>query len=108
MRCRRLPAHGTLKITMALADPRWNPAPKPSINPADSAREKDYVMRVKFDDFSSYWLGHADGNVYAPRPTLEWLKVDGEYTASYRKRFISQKVNVGGKISIKQSLVPPN
>jgi hypothetical protein len=101
MHCSRLPARTSLQILIALADIKWNPPPEPSDRPIqDQVNDKDYVMRVKLDDFSTYWLGHADGNVYAPRPKPQWVKVDGEYTAVFRTRGISQKIELGSHPSL--------
>lgn len=105
VRCQHLPSHSTLEITLALADIKWNPKPL-GTNPApfqDRVREKDYMLRVKDDDFSTYWFGHPDGDIYAPRPTSsETMKVEGEYFVAQRTRKISQKISIGGKFSVKQ------
>jgi hypothetical protein len=101
MRCVRLPAGGLITIVIALADIKWSP--EKSQHPAyENVREKDYVRRVKFDDFSTYWLGYKDGDVYALRPNPQWLKVDGEYNVALRTRSISQKVDIAGKLNIRR------
>ena len=100
MRCPRLPSHTVLRIVLALADIKWDPDP-PSGRPIQEViREPNYVQRMKADDFSTYWLGHKYGTVYASRPTSsEWLKVDGEYTVLQRRRALSTKIDIGGKIN---------
>jgi hypothetical protein len=111
MRCSHLPAHSALKVEMALADIKWNPSPKTNAPIEETVRQSDYVMRIKFDDFSSYWKGHKDADVYTPRPSIEWFKVEGNYTAMQRERSISEKVTVGGHINLKRKeagqVVPP-
>ena len=95
MHCPQLPAKTSIQILIALADIKWNPPAEPSDRPIqDLVNDKDYVLRLKFDDFSTYWLGHADGNVYAGRPHPQWVKVDGEYTAVFRSRGISDKIEL--------------
>jgi hypothetical protein len=103
MRCSHLPAETTIRVVLALADVKWNPPARPSQRPIEElARDKDYVLRVTFDDFSTYWYGHPDGDIYAPRPRPQWVKVEGKYDVALRTRSISQKVDVAGKITIKQ------
>lgn len=103
LRCGRLPAHTHLKIVMALTDLKWNPPTVPPGTPIEQAvRDKDYLLRIKFDDFSTYWLGYRDGEVYAPRRSVDWLKIEGEYTVGHRRRTISQRVTIGGKVRIKR------
>ena len=66
----------------------------------DAMRQSDYVQRIKFvEDFSNYWIGHLDGDVYAPRQKVNWVLVDGEYTVLYHRKKFKQKVNVAGNIS---------
>jgi hypothetical protein len=103
MRCQHLSAGTSIKIVAALSDIKWNPPAQRSHLPIEEqAREKDYIVRFKFDDFSTYWLGHPDGDVYAPRPTSsEWVKVEGNYDAAQRRRSISQKIEVAGNLTIK-------
>ena len=106
VRCGRLPSHDDLKVVMALADMKWPTASNvPRGAPfEEQVRDMNYLFRVKFDDFSTYWLGYRDGDIYAtrPRPTsTEWLKVDGDYTVGHRRRTISQKVQFGGALTIK-------
>jgi len=105
MRCGHLPAHAHLKILMALTDIKWNPQPSPPGTPIEEAvRDPNYLLRVKADDFSTYWWGYREGEVYAPRPTsTEWLKIEGDYTVGRRRRTISQRIQIGGKITIKPS-----
>jgi hypothetical protein len=103
IRCPKIPRHDTLQVVMALADIKWNPQKTPpNMNAVDRARnDPEYVLKYKFDDFSSYWFGHKEGAAYAmrlrPSPN-SWIKVDGQYTASYRIRKISRKVEIGGLI----------
>jgi hypothetical protein len=95
MHCPRLPARTSIQILIALADIKWNPPPEPSNRPMqDQVNDKDYVLRIKMDDFSTYWLGHADGNVYVGHPKPQWIKIDGEYTGGFRTRDISKKIEL--------------
>jgi hypothetical protein len=103
IRCDHVPAHTVVKVVLALADMKW---PAPLVNPqsmVDKLNDKNYILRTKFDDFSTYWQGHIGGDVYAPRPTSsEWLQVNGSYIGAQRMRSITQKVEIGGQLSIKQ------
>jgi hypothetical protein len=101
MRCPRLPAHSTIKIEMALANIIWNPARPGNAPPEESVRELDYVLQIKGDDFSTYWMGHKEADVYTPRPSIQWFKIEGDYVVLLRKRKVSKKVNVAGKINVK-------
>jgi hypothetical protein len=99
MRCPHLPAHTDIQITLALADIRWDPSEPSNVPIKQEIADKNYIFRTKFDDFSAYWLGHSDGSDYTPRPTSdEWIKLDGEYTATQRTRTVSQKIEVGGAL----------
>lgn len=104
IRCPHFPAKTMLKIVIALADIKWNPPANQSQIPIEQrVRDRDYILRLKFDDFSTYWQGHQNGDVYAPRPTSgEWMKVEGSYTVAERRRDISQRIAVGGELTIKQ------
>jgi hypothetical protein len=104
MRCQHLSAGTEIKLEIALADIKWNPpAQRSSLPIEEQVRDKNYILRFKFDDFSTYWEGHPDGDVYAPRPTsTEWIKVEGEYNAAQRTRSISQKIEVAGNLTIKR------
>jgi len=104
IRCPHLPAHSTLKITIALADIKWNPRPQqnPPVPLLQQVRDKDYMLRIKQDDFSTYWLGHIDGGVFAPRPTsTDRMKIDGTYYVAQRTRTISKFIDAGGNLTIK-------
>jgi hypothetical protein len=95
MHCPRLPARTSIQVLIALADIKWSPPPAPPDRPIqDQVNDKDYVLRIKMDDFSTYWLGHADGNVYVGHPNPQWVKVDGEYTGGFRTRAISKKIDL--------------
>ena len=104
MRCSHFPAHSTIKIVAALADIKWNPKPPSGLlSPGQQVKDPEYILRVKNDDFSSYWMGHQGADVYTPRPTsTDWLKIEGSYIAVHRKRTISQKVNIGGKVNVRR------
>jgi len=104
VRCGRLPARDHLRIVMALADIKWDPSPLPTGTPIEqSFQDPNYMLRIKNDDFSTYWLGYREGSVYASRPTsTEWLKVEGDYTVGHRRRTVSLKVQIGGKITLKR------
>jgi hypothetical protein len=105
MRCPHLPAGTPIQIVIALADNKWNPSRESSARPIeDRARDKDFIFRIRgFDDYSTYWYGHPEGDVYAPRPTsTDWVKVQGEYTAAQRTRSVSEKIKVAGNITIRR------
>jgi hypothetical protein len=104
MHCPRLPAGTFITIVLALADVRWSPTPpQKSPRPLDEqVREKDYIQRIKFDDFSTYWFGYKDADVYTPRPNPNWVKIDGEYNVALRTRSISQRLNIAGKLKPKR------
>jgi hypothetical protein len=101
VRCPRLPAKSSIHIIMALADIKWNP---PTERPQRSLKEqmldKDFLLRVKYDDFSAYWIGHKNGDIYAPRPNPQWVWVEGEYTSALHTHSIAQKIEIEGKISV--------
>jgi hypothetical protein len=98
IRCPHLPARTAIEIVIALADIRWDPPPPPL---DDIRTNKNSILRIKYDDFSTYWYGYADSHVYATRPTSdEWMMVEGHYVGSQRIRTISSKILVGGKIHI--------
>ena len=97
MHCSDFPAQTSIEIVMALANVKWNPPAEPSQQPI--TEEKDFTLRVKFDDGSTYWLARPDGDVFLPqRPTTQSIKVEGTYDAALRTRSISEKVQVSGKI----------
>ena len=99
MRCLRLPARSTIKIVIALADVKWDPHPEPTVPLEKRVREPGYIMRIK-DDCATYWFGHKEGNVYAPRPTsTDWVKIEGDYLVLHRTRHVSTKIRVNGDIS---------
>lgn len=102
MRCPYLAPKTEIRIEIALADIKWNPSPELSQLPKPQQMlDPNYVLRDKFDDFSTYWFGHPYGDVYAPRPTSsDWMKIEGEYVAVERKRTISKKLEIGG-LSVK-------
>jgi hypothetical protein len=104
MHCPHLPAGMSIQVVIALADIKWNPSAQRSQRPIEEqARDKNYIFRLKFDDFSTYWQGHTDGDVYAPRPTSsEWVRIEGEYNVLQRTRSISQKIEVAGNITMRQ------
>ncbi len=100
--CAKLPHGATLNVVVALADIKWNPAPHPpfGIPLQEAMKQDDYIFRMKMDDFSTYWLGHPDADVYTPRQTAHRLKVEGEYTVLYRKESISKAIDIGGNIQV--------
>jgi hypothetical protein len=101
MHCGRLPAGAFITIVIALADIKWTP--QKSKRPAyENVHDKDFVQRHKMEDFSTYWLGYKDADVYAPRPNPWWVKVEGEYNVALRTRSISQKVDIAGKLNIRR------
>ncbi len=101
MRCSKLPAKSTIQVVIALTDIKWDPKPRLDILAAQLLADPNYMLKIKNDDFSAYWYGYKDGDVYATRPTSsEWLKVDGTYIVGHRKRTISQKVMIGGKVNV--------
>jgi len=96
VRCGNLPEHADLRLTMALVDLKWNPPLYPlTTDPVAAARRSDYVLRIKYDDFSTYWLGHPDGEVYVKDPSVPtWFKMEGRYFAGFRTRMVSERVNI--------------
>jgi hypothetical protein len=102
MQCPRLPANTVIEVVIALADIKWG-CPHPLTGPSE-VLDPNYMLRVKNDeDFSSYYMGYKEGDDYRPRPTsTEWLRIEGEYVVAHGKRHISQKVQINGKITIKQ------
>jgi hypothetical protein len=102
VRCPRLPAHSTLKILIALGNLRWDPRPHFNTPVEEQARDSDYVLKVKFDDFSTYWEGHREGAVYTPRPSIEWFKVEGDFVVTMQKRKIDKKIYVNGNITVRR------
>jgi hypothetical protein len=68
IRCPHLPENTTISIVVALADVRWVDC---------SGDLANCPVRIKYDDFSSYWIGLSGGNVYLKRPTSSDItKVD--------------------------------
>ena len=66
-------------------------------------RDPNYMIRYRSDDFGTHWLGYKDGDNFAPRPTsTEWIKIDGTYTALHRPLQISEKVQVGGNLTVRR------
>jgi hypothetical protein len=103
VRCGRLGPHTHLKIVMAIADIKWDPSPKTPDIPIDQiVRDSREIIKYRFDDFSSYWFGHKEGDLYARRPSVKWMKVDGTYVLSHRRRTISKKITVAGNLLIKR------
>lgn len=106
LHCSVLPKNITLSVLMALA--RIKP-PTPEIplskSAAEHSLEKDFYLKFYLnDDSSSYWLAHADGDVYSlPRPDPEWVKVDGQYNVNGKTVMVSQQLQVSGKINIHSS-----
>ena len=104
VRCSRVAPKSTIKLVIALADIRWCPKPRSQQLPIfEQMKDSEYILRIKDDDFGTYWMGHKDGDVYAPRPTsTDFVTVDATYVAAHRKRSFSQKLNVGGDLSIRR------
>jgi hypothetical protein len=98
VRCPHLPAHTEIKLVLAFVDMKWPvPAYVNQLPPQQKFQDSNYVVRVKFDDFSTYWQGHPNTDMYAPRPRFaERIKVEGEYVGGQRIRSISQWVGVEG------------
>jgi hypothetical protein len=89
-------------VEIALADIKWNPSPPNDRPIEEKVRDINYIFRLKQDDFSTYWLGHAEANDYTPRPTsTDWARIEGEYKAAQRKRSISQKIQIAGNLTVK-------
>lgn len=96
VRCVRLPK-GTLRIVIALAEIKWGAHPRLSYDPATEARiDPNFVMKMRGEDFSSYWYGNRAGDVYNERPTSSgWVRIDGDYIARHRKRHFAKKIQIG-------------
>jgi hypothetical protein len=98
MSCPRLSRETSIEIVMALAEMK-NPPEQPSQKPP--LENKDFMLRIRFDDSTSYWLGYPDGDDYLPqRPSTETVKIEGKYNAALRTRSITEKVKVSGHIPI--------
>jgi hypothetical protein len=68
MRYPKLPGHSTMQLDLTLADVKWNPNPfDASLLVEEVARKSDYILRFKFEDFSTYWRGHKEDDVYTAR-----------------------------------------
>jgi hypothetical protein len=62
-----MPEHSTIQLDLALADVKWNPSPfDASVPVEEKPRSSDYILRIKLEDFSTYWRGHKEADVYAP------------------------------------------
>ncbi len=94
IRCPRVPPEAVLDIVLAIAEIKWNPQPATDSKNNAGVFDPDYVLRFKYDDFSSYWFGYPTGNIYAPRPKVNWLKVHGTYKAAMVPRTIDEKIDV--------------
>ena len=87
MRCPHFPAGESIEIVMAIA--AVMDRPPESAGPT----ERNYTIRIKLSDYSSYWIGRADGDVYGPRPkTIQWVEIEGDYNAAQRSRSVAQKM----------------
>jgi len=96
--CPRLSRGTSIEIVMALAEMKNTPE-QPSQKPP--LENKDFMLRIRFDDSTSYWFGYPDGDNYLPqRPSTETVKVEGKYNAALRTRSITEKVKVSGHIPI--------
>jgi hypothetical protein len=96
--CPSLPGGTSIEIVMALAEMKYPPE-QPSQKPP--LEDKNFMLRIRFDDGSSYWLGYTDGDDYLPQPpSTETVKVEGKYNAALRTRSIAEKVLVSGKLPI--------
>jgi hypothetical protein len=111
IRCPHLPATTAIKFVLAAADVRWDPPIQCSslIPQEERLKNKDCILKIKMGDktrlgdFSTYWEGHADGNVYTERPTSEEeIAVEGTYISGHRVRRISQRIRAGGLLTIRQ------
>ena len=83
IQCPHLPTRSEIKILFVLANIK---------NPG--------LVTIRFEDFSTYWVGNPDSDVYAPRPMPRFVIVEGEYNAALRTRSISKKVDVSGKLPL--------
>ena len=68
MRCKEIPRRSSITIVMGLADIKWGYCANIVGQPEQQIRDKNCSIRVKFSDFSSYWIGWKDGDVYTNRP----------------------------------------
>jgi hypothetical protein len=94
VRCDHLPPKSRMKLVIALADIRWNPRKPTTPQPDGGIFDADYIIRQRIKDFSTYWLGHSGADVYIPFTSSQFLHVSGEYTSMYRRREISEDVNI--------------
>jgi len=106
MHCPLLPAKTAIRVIMAIADIKWNPKPRVKSgeewdrNMRELINNKENVFRLRFEDFSTYWFGQSDSNVYAPRLIPNWVKVEGSYNVAYRTRSLSKKIEIPKEITI--------
>jgi hypothetical protein len=91
--CNRLPSRVPLTIIVAVADMIWNPSPS---KPREDfgVFEKNYVLRIKMSDASSYWYGYPDAKIYTPRPLPRNLKIEGSYMAGHIQRTVTKDIAI--------------
>jgi hypothetical protein len=95
MRCAHLPANTTITVVIAMADLKWGGCAT-SGNPEKTLLD-GCPIRIKFEDYSSYWIGLPGRDVFTPRPSSsDAVKVDKNYTVMYRRRSETQRIPIGG------------
>lgn len=93
MRCPHLPSETTIRVVVALTDISGPPHADYSKLPfEEQVKMKEIVSTVTADGFT-YWMGHRDGNVYGPRRSPLWLKIEGKYTVSQMTYPVSKKID---------------
>ncbi|MGE0469456.1 MAG: hypothetical protein AB7L09_10480 [Nitrospira sp.] len=83
MRCDKLPAGGGIRVVMAIADVKYDPAPA---SPGEPLFKKEGLIRIKMKDGSTYWYGQKGIDHYTPRIRPTGLEVTGDYVAGQRRR----------------------
>jgi hypothetical protein len=94
-RCEKLPPHSTITIVMAIAEMKWPPVIPNTIKSLDKmASYKNYVVRMS-SDFSYYWFGHSDGDVYIDNPSVNAIKITGTFRSLFKPSNVDILVKMG-------------
>jgi len=101
VRCPHLQANTTIALIIAVAEVKSNPTKTKGQPLENQFHDRDYVLKERFSkDFSTYWYGHRDGDVYlSTGHSQQWIVLDGAYTSLHRRRSILKTIEVGGSPS---------
>jgi hypothetical protein len=85
VRCEKLPAHTNIQMVMAIASV-YEPAKGSIVNREDPR----FFLKEGYEGGTSYWYGHEiwDG-LYAERPSVTNVHIDGEYRAVLKNRSLT-------------------